>query len=198
MSIEKLKFMMIPENYWDCTLAEIPDNVSDKNKWQRPYKEVIQLWGLDFRQKIKENKGLFLYGPYGRGKSGLGAILLKICAAHSKIGLWINFNTLSQYQLNKDSYMFNESLTMIERVYDVEALFIDELQLKENRYEAIGLNTLEDIIRYRYANKKITFVASNHTPADIKKFELTKGLYSIMTEAFDSLLIDGKNFRPGG
>jgi DNA replication protein DnaC len=188
----KFKYMRLPEEYWKCTLSELPDNGSSKNTKNIPYKEIVREWVLNFKEKSKA-RGLYLYGPYGTGKSGIGAILLKAGMAHGLIGLWVNFNSLSEIQIKADDIMFSNTTSMYERLFEVDVLFVDEIQLKKNKHFGLGL--LEDIVRHRHQNKKVTFLASNHSPSDLKNFELTVGLHSILSEATDSLMIDGKNFR---
>lgn len=185
--------VMLPENYWNCRLSEIPDNCSDKNYFKVPYKKVLEDWVLNFKDKIG-GKGIHFYGPYGTGKSGAASIILKAGVHYGYLGLWMNFQMIQEYSTRRDKYMYSDSCTMLDRALQTELLYIDEVVLKDNKQWS--LSVLEDIVRIRHQNSLTTLLSSNSSPLDFSKYNLTKGLASILSEATFALHIDGKKFRP--
>lgn len=186
------KYVLLPEQYWNCTVAELPDKGSSSNEFGVPYKEVISDWVLNFKSKVR-GKGLYLYGEYGVGKTCIGAILLKAGIYHGYAGMWLNFPMIQEYSINPDRYMFSNTMSMIERAYDTDLLFVDELLIEKNKHWPLGI--LESLIRTRHQNKKTTILASNSSPNDLVKTDLTRGLASILSEATSALQISGKKFR---
>jgi len=188
------EYCKIPSQYWGCRLSEIPDDGSRNNELKVAYKEIIKDWVLNFKSKIG-GPGLYLYGPFGRGKSGIGAILLKAGAFNGHAGLWLNFPLLQEYDIKPEKYMFDVTTSMIERAYQTDLLFVDEILVAENRHWPLGV--LETLIRVRHQNNQTTILASNTSPKTLyeNKTGLTGGLASIISEAMISLEINGKKFR---
>lgn len=178
------RFSHLPENFWGCKVSKIPDF---------PYKKTVEEWVLGFRKKYNKGKGLYIYGEYGHGKSALAAILLKTSIANQIPALWLNFKELQKISINEDKTMFNPDVSMLERAQNVEFLVIDEVQVRSNLHWPLGV--LDDLVRYRFQNKRMTILTSNVTPNTLKTTEMTMSLASILKEAVDILRVKGKNFR---
>lgn len=186
------KRMKLPKDYWDCKISKIPDDGSDNNKYRKPYKEVVSDWVLNFG-KEQRCKGFYLYGDYGSGKSGIGAILLKAAGFQGKTALWVDFPLLHDYSINKEKHIYEADITLLDRMHDVDVLFIDEILIDKSSRWAIRV--LESIIRVRYQNCRVTIVASNSSPNDLAKSGMTRSLASILSDATIGLEVKGKNFR---
>lgn len=181
---ELCEHAMLPEKFWDCRVSEIPD---------KPYKRKVEEWVLNFKEKVSEGKGLYIFGKYGRGKSGIGSILVQASIAHHIPSLWLNFKELQKISIKEEKSMFNKDITMFERAQTVDFLIIDEVQVKSNLHWPLGV--LDDLVRYRHQNKKPTVITSNVSPDILRDTPLTKSLASILSEAVYILLVEGKNFR---
>ena len=188
------EYIRLPSEYWDCSTSQIPDDGSRNNELKVPYKEIVLDWVLNFKQKIN-GPGLYLFGPYGRGKSGIGAIILKAGAFNGTAGLWLNFPLLQEYSIKPERYMFDNNTSLLERAFETDLLFVDEILIDKNKHWPLGI--LETLIRVRHQNNQTTILASNKSPKDLltNNTGLTGGLASIISEATISIEIDGKKFR---
>jgi DNA replication protein DnaC len=193
----KLKRIRLPELYWESRLSIIPDS---------PHKEVVEQWDHDnVRDRISEGKGLYIYGKWGTGKSAIAAIILKAAAANGIFGLWVNFKDLPSVHVDDDT--FDDFETFPERLRAVDLLVIDEFEATKKKWFAIEL--MEDIVRTRHQNKKVTLITSNQSPVDLtfpgakptindkELRHLTEGFLGVYPEAFHDLEVIGKNFRSG-
>ena len=174
----------IPKKHWDVKLGELPES---------EYKKEIEDWVLNFNSKIQKSKGLYLYGPYGTGKSAIGSMLLRAAAANRVPGLWLNYKELQSISINVNDHMFSADMTMMDRIMSVKFLFVDEFQIKNNQHWSV--DKLDDIIRQRFQNELTTVIASNVSPADLVKKEMCGSLADFLREAVSSLMISGKDFR---
>ena len=115
-SIEEMyKFIHLPKNHWNCRLSEIPSF---------NYKKRISDWIEDIRENLSNGESLYLYGGYGRGKSGIAAILMKVALAHGRFGLWINFRDLHSISINPEDTRFSEYISMLDRIKEVPLLIV--------------------------------------------------------------------------
>lgn len=178
----------LPELYWESRFSMIPD---------KPYKERVLEWDHDhIKDRLREGKGLYLYGPYRHGKSAIASLVLKSAAAKGVLGLWVNFRDLPSAAI--DGTQFDEFQTLQDRLLNVDILVIDEFEATVKKWFNIEL--LENTIRTRHAKKKITIITSNHSPPTLqfpKNEELKNlmgGIMGIFSEAFTPILVEGKNF----
>ncbi len=181
---ELFTYYGIPKKHWDVRLGELPES---------EYKKEIEEWVLNFKDKLKAGKGLYLYGPYGTGKSAIGSMLLRAAAANRIPGLWLNYKELQSISINVNDHMFSSDMTMMGRIMTVDFLFVDEFQIKNNQHWSV--DKLDDIIRQRFQSELTTVIASNVSPADLVKKEMCGSLADFLREAVSSLMISGKDFR---
>ncbi len=192
-----LKRIQIPKKYWDCTFTKV--SKSDG-------KDILEEWLSPLTQtgsgKINE-KGLYIYGEFGRGKSAAAAIALKAALGKGKFGLWVNFCDICEY-VTKDSVRYSESESMYERMKSCDLLVIDEFSITSKDW--FPIQVIERIVRDRVRNMKPTIVTSNHSPSFLTKKDTAEqrkiavqveGLVSIMQEAVSGCMITGKNWRKG-
>lgn len=185
--LEKFKFTLLPENHWNA-------NVSKLQTFSKP--ELIDNWIENAADLISGNsKGLYVYGPYGVGKSSFAAVIAKLAMSRGVYSLWLNYRDLPGYTMNKD--MFTEDLSMLDRAKQVDLLIIDEFY-PEVRTQFFPIKCLDDLVRTRVQNKKTTIITSNCSPNDLNKGklkEMTASLMAILPEACESVLISGKDLR---
>jgi DNA replication protein DnaC len=194
---EMLNRVKVPPKYWDARLSLVQDE---------PHKVLVTDWFENIQEKIKEGKGLYIFGTYGLGKSALAAILLKKALVHGIFGLWTNFKPLIPYYKNRSNYMFDDNTTMFDQMLKTPLLVIDEFAIVPKDWWAVEI--MEEVIRCRVQNKLSTIITSNHFPSyfvqgnklgatkDDKKISgITAGLVSILTEATEGCQVTGKSYR---
>ena len=185
--------MRLPKDYWECKIGELPDNGSDRNKYKKPYKEVISNYVLRNLDEEDVCKGFHLYGDYGSGKSGIGGILIQSAVYQGKTALWVDFPLLQEYSINKEKHIYEGEVTLFDRMHEVDVLFVDEI-LCDNS-SRWPLKVMESLVRVRYQNCKTTHMASNSTPNKLGSTGVSKGLSNICRGAMISLQVEGKKFR---
>lgn len=175
----------LPENHWDCRLSEIP--------YHAKYKSFVVEYTSNITDHIHSGKGLYLFGDYGTGKTGIAAIICKAALNKGILPLWIAAEKIPEYMC-EDVY-FDSDILMKDRLFDVPLLIIDDLRLREQ----VNLKSdwierwLESVIRRRRDELKATIITSNDNPAKLAKL---KAVYAICCEAVEFVEIKGVQFRP--
>ena len=191
-----LKKVQIPSVYWESKLSKVSDCKG---------KEILE----DFLKTTKKGeifvppqKGLYIYGEFGRGKSAAAAIALKAFLGKGKFGLWVNFCDICNFVKYEDKYKYGESETMFDRMKSCELLVIDEFSITSKDW--FPIQVLEMIVRDRVRNQKPSIITSNHSPSSLKKTDTAEqrkvavqveGLVSILQEAVSGCMLEGKNWR---
>lgn len=176
---QHLDRMRIPKKYWSCKLADIPEVCV--------HKIFIHKYIEDLAVHVREGTGLLLHGDYGRGKTALGAIILKAGATFGHIGLFIRTDNLPTYVIEKTK--FDETYTMMERIRDVPILVLDEVIIWGDKRDWY----LESLIRDRVNEEKATILTSNLGPGQLR--DKYPGLASVLKEAVLPVKIEGHDFR---
>src|SRR5690554_3139856 len=110
--LERIK---LPTLFWDCKLANIPDDCQ--------HKERLVNYTKYFMENVAKGRGLLLWGDYSRGKSALAAIILKCAVVHKKTALWAVCADIPKYIVEKP--MFDSEVTYYERCLNVDVLALD-------------------------------------------------------------------------
>ena len=158
---------------------------------------VAKDWFENINYKLNAGDGLLLYGDYGRGKSMLAAVFLKVALAHGHFGMWLDFRDLggvSSYKL-----MFDDSTLLLERAKIVPLLIIDEFEQRKNSKgeKSHGETIVEALVREREAQGLSTIVTTNHSPKTLKESG-NAGFYAILQNACRPVLVDGPDHRAKG
>lgn len=183
--VRYLKHVNLPKNQWDSVLSAIPDEGDNFL-----YKRTIVSACEDITN-FCEGRSLYLYGPYGAGKSACASILLKAALKKGVVqSYWITHNQLIDAVLG--DYYFDDETTLIERLQNVKLLVIDEMSLDTKRNSSWKIDVLEDLVRRRMDKKSSTIITANYIPSQIH--DMAPSLHGILQE-YDFLEIRGKNFR---
>lgn len=174
--------MQIPEVHWRAKLANVPKELA--------YLPKLQQYVAEIDKNVGNGQGLYLFGPFGRGKSALGSILLKAAACKGYIGLWIRAKMIPTYVIEKTP--FDDEMTVYDRALSVPLLVIDELQMRGNDTRFTE-SSAEDLLRLRIDDKKATVITSNLTVKELSA--QWPSLYSVLQQAVYPVKIDGHDFR---
>lgn len=142
--------------------------LSDEDKERM---KIIFNWLIGNEINIKENKGLFLTGDFGTGKSViLKGIIQFITKYYSDLNL---FNGISQpvYVLSHEmnSYFSEGNEFMINRMKNTSILAIDDLGYESSSVRNYGteLKPFEEILMARYDKGKCILISTNKTLDEI-------------------------------
>lgn len=159
------KAAQIPAKYESCMLRNF--RIDDENIEHARLKADARQKCLDF---IEDRiRSIVLTGPTGRGKSHLGASMLKGCIQTGREGLYV-----VERKIHRDiheSYLDRKDLPtegqVIARYSRIPVLFIDEIGRSSwTDHEA---QTLYEIIDNRDSSRLKTIMAGNLTPAEFEE-----------------------------
>ena len=138
---------------------------------------------MEFRKKPSE-KGLFIHGSKGTGKSFMLAVFSTYLAKvdETKSLCFIDFGN----EVKSLKKFFDENIDYFDYYIDEmktsQYLFLDDLG-KEFKNEFVLKNVLLPVLKYRKENKKATFITSNYEIKDIR---------TTYTYSHDSYLMAGE------
>jgi DNA replication protein DnaC len=145
---------------------------------------------------LSADKGLFLFGPVGCGKS---YTLAAIAKQHIQQGLWpvglLNWERfLMQLRASYDGEP-GEADRILFRTMKSDALFLDDICIAGTESE-FSLKTLLSVFDYRVENCLPTFFSSNRSPDEISK-AFDERTYSRIIGHCEVIYLDGKDKRKG-
>jgi|TARA_B100000315_G_C14524935_1_gene563369 DNA replication protein DnaC len=142
-------------------------------------------------------KGFYLWGDPGNGKTLLSCIALNELMFHTAIkGKFIDisrgfFQTLRS-TFDENSRLHGQSNLIVSQLGKVPYLVIDDFGIQRNtEWEE---ETLYNLIDERYVEEKLTFITSNKSPDDIK--DVAQGrIYSRINEMCFTVHITSPDYR---
>ena len=153
------------EAQWEKKKIKIANELFPKRIVQDVLKYQCRIKGDRLHRTIKENTGLYLYGPTGSGKT------VYACSYLLEINKYARFNNLSfgPYKfitfldlLAKIKNSFNgngNEIEIIEEYCNAGVLVLDDIGVE--KVSEWTLQTLQTIINHRYNHLKITIITSN-------------------------------------
>jgi len=144
------------------------------------------------------NKGLFLWGNPGTGKTLLSSIMLtELIIHHAAEGRFIKisrtfFNRL-RATFNESSDTYGESNKILQELENVDVLVVDDFGVqRDSPWEA---ETLYNLVDARYESEKFTIFTSNNNPYKTLK-DLSEGrILSRLKEMCTIIEVSGPDYR---
>ena len=174
---------------WNMTMLE-----------DKPYYNDIKDYVDNFIDYYDEGKGLFLFGPQGRGKTTIECIIAKEIA--SKINPdtgdrrncfvvgFMMFEDIIKKQFDKEDKNILNSL-----LYKTDLLIIDNLGNESGRNEnQFAQRTLEMILRKRDNASLPTIVSTNYNLDEVGS-EYNKDIKDFLTQNNICVYFSGDNYR---
>ena len=202
---------LLEDYYRRKHIAQIPErykNVLFKNSQitannQKAY-NIARNYLKDSQQMRKDNKGLYIYGPVGVGKTHLATCL---CNELLLQGFGCLFTTMSELlsELHK-SYTLQGQVSgnLIQRVKKTDFLFIDDFGKEfvgredgQAKYDKMLERQVITIINARYNSNKPTIITSNYSKnALINELKLDPSITDKVNEMATRIIrMSGENFR---
>ena len=164
--------------------------------------KTCEVMNDDIREHIKKHKSIYLHGAAGVGKTHLLYYLAQHYYNKGRqvyIGLMADINRKIKNQIEeRRTGVYNPDL--IEHLKNVYVLFLDDLG---NEYvsEYTVSEILQNILDYRYINKKPTYISSNYDLQELFKLyenatnEHRAAQIISRLNTFGTYELKGKNWR---
>lgn len=161
VSEDSLKLIGIPKSFRGNTLKDF--DVKGKSELKK-VKGLVQAYIEDLDSNFENNKGLFLYGSNGVGKTMLSSIILKEAYRHrytSRRSTFVEY--VDKYTKVWNAKSADEKATLEDELYTyykaVEFLVLEEVGKEID--SKVSASILEDLLRYREDNGLVTIVCTN-------------------------------------
>lgn len=161
VSEDSLKLIGIPKSFRGNTLKDF--DVKGKSELKK-VKGLVQAYIEDLDSNFENNRGLFLYGSNGVGKTMLSSIILKEAYRHrytSRRSTFVEY--VDKYTKVWNAKSADEKATLEDELYTyykaVEFLVLEEVGKEID--SKVSAPILEDLLRYREDNGLVTIVCTN-------------------------------------
>lgn len=161
VSEDSLKLIGIPKSFRSNTLKDF--DVKGKSELKK-VKGLVQAYIEDLDSNFENNKGLFLYGSNGVGKTMLSSIILKEAYRHrytSRRSTFVEY--VDKYTKVWNAKSADEKATLEDELYTyykaVEFLVLEEVGKEID--SKVSAPILEDLLRYREDNGLVIIVCTN-------------------------------------
>lgn len=161
----KSKFFEMPYEIKKARLSDIETGANRTKiiKWITKF--------YDNFKKEQKQKGMYLYGSFGSGKTFLLSALLNELSKDGYSSLIIYYPEL--LRSIKESFNTEDYMDRIDEIKRCDLLLLDDIGAESvsawNRDEILGT-----ILQYRMDNKKTTFFTSNLTEEELEKHFILK------------------------
>jgi DNA replication protein DnaC len=161
LSNKNLINMGVPKALLDLSLEDL-----DLNEKILDY---VQGYIDNIDTSFKYNKGLFLYGSNGTGKTSIASIIIKEAYRHrytAKRMTWVDYMTLYTRAWGCNNFELKmHTEDVIKDIKDREFLVLEEIGKEQDNKLAMTL--LEDLLRHREDKGFPTIICTNLAPKSV-------------------------------
>ena len=161
LSNKNLINMGVPRALLDLSLEDL-----DLNEKILDY---VQGYIDNIDNSFKYNKGLFLYGSNGTGKTSISSIIIKEAYRHrytAKRMTWVDYMTLYTRAWGCNNFELKmHTEDVIKDIKDREFLVLEEIGKEQDNKLAMTL--LEDLLRHREDKGFPTIICTNLAPKSV-------------------------------
>jgi DNA replication protein DnaC len=172
----------IPKRYWEARLADAQETVQ----------LIARRYIANFVVMRERGVGLLLWGPNGVGKTSIAVVLGKEYRRRGHSLLFLEAAEIKGAVINSE--MFDDDQTLWERAKSVDVLMIDDLGKGVQDSTGFGARVLDELIRHRNANKRVTFISTNMTLKAIED-ELKASTMHSLKECIFPVRVVGDDLR---
>lgn len=161
LSNKNLINMGVPKALLDLSLEDL--DLSEK------ILDYVQGYIDNINNSFKYNKGLFLYGSNGTGKTSIASIIIKEAYKHrytAKRMTWVDYMTLYTRAWGCNNFELKmHTEDVIKDIKDREFLVLEEIGKEQDNKLAMTL--LEDLLRHREDKGFPTIICTNLAPKSV-------------------------------
>ncbi len=196
--IDKLKrSSLLGDRYKDATFSNTETGINETFD-----KALIRCRNFcEISSKALENGyGIYLYGDKGAGKTRLTACMCNELVSQRKQVLFTNFFEISKAIRSTFNSFQDTELDMIERITNIDFLFIDDLGtelVKKNGEDNWLQEKIFEVLNKRYNNKKPTIFTSNYSLRELIQDRglMDKTVDRILEMSTVIMKIEGRSYR---
>lgn len=167
----KLKNAGIPFEYWDFELPLVEEveayaclDIKKDEVAEIDINAFLESYTDKLTENMRTQKNVLLFGNNGSGKTFASVIILKEAIRR---GYTAKYTTMKRYLNQKFNYKDEEAVAEAELCREVDVLLLDDIGKEFHSNSGIAaLVEIEDLLRYRFTQKKITILTSNYNPFD--------------------------------
>lgn len=161
LSNKNLINMGVPKALLDLSLEDL--DLSEK------ILDYVQGYMDNIDNSFKYNKGLYLYGSNGTGKTSIASIIIKEAYRHrytAKRMTWVDYMTLYTRAWGCNNFELKmHTEDVIKDIKDREFLVLEEIGKEQDNKLAMTL--LEDLLRHREDKGFPTIICTNLAPKSV-------------------------------
>lgn len=172
----------IPSRYWTVKLAGVQEQV----------RGIAEKYLKEIEQMHERGVGLLLWGANGVGKTSLSVVIGKEYRRRGQSLLFLESAELKGAIIHNEA--FDEEQTLWERAKSVDVLLIDDLGKGVQDSTGFGARVLDELIRHRNANRRITFITTNMT-LKVLEDELKASTMHSLKECIYPVRVSGEDLR---
>lgn len=173
----------LPKKYWAASLDRIPDEL--------PYKSAVCRYVEHLDELVTQGRGLLLWGPNRKGKTAIGAIVLKEAVRR---GYDSHFVRAADYVDGVfQRMMVDEEMSLAEAVRDTKLLILDDLGKEIAGKSGATEGMIDNLLRARESENKATIVTTNIALPDLPSV-FRESMVALMRGSMYPLEIDGMDY----
>lgn len=186
LTVKHLERMNLPKRFWNPKLMLISED------GELSARQSVESYLKNAKKLTEDGAGLLFWGDNGKGKTSAACFILLHLRLKGLSCLFYESASLKADKIN--GVMFDDKSTVWERALTVDVLLLDDLGKGVQDQTGFGVRLLDELLRYRYARLKPTFVTTNMPPSQLKA-ELKPSTMSTLKEAILPIKVEGKDFR---
>jgi len=188
--------MRIPRRYWKVTFDAISDKLAEGAT--RTPKQAVREYLENMDAYFEEGVGVLFWGTNGTGKTSLSVVIAKEYRRRMRTVLFMDAADLKRLVIEKEH--FDEDETFWQRANSVDVLVLDDLGKGAQDRTGFGARLIDELIRTRNSNQRVTIITTNMRPKQEAKGEklgdvLKPSTMASLKEHVKAVHIAGADFR---